>query len=57
MNIDEYRKSVHQGLRRLEELISKANDIVDNRSDQMLHRIDSFSLHGRFCQAKCEDVG
>lgn len=31
MNIDGYRESVHQGLRRLEELIAKANDIVDNR--------------------------
>lgn len=31
MNIDGYRKSVHEGLRRLEEVIAKANDIVDNR--------------------------
>lgn len=33
MNIEGYRESVHEGLRRLEELIAKANDIVDNRHD------------------------
>ncbi|CAM9329690.1 unnamed protein product, partial [Laminaria digitata] len=31
MNISGYLESVHQGLRKLEELIVKANDIVDNR--------------------------
>lgn len=36
MNIEGYRQSVHQGLRRLEELIAKANDIVDNRIDKNL---------------------
>lgn len=36
MNIEGYRESVHQGLRRLEELIAKANDIVDNRIEKNL---------------------
>lgn len=36
MNIEGYRTSVHQGLRRLEELIAKANDIVDNRIEKNL---------------------
>lgn len=36
MNIDAYRDSVHEGLRRLEEIITKANDIVDNRIGKSL---------------------
>ncbi|CAM9753381.1 unnamed protein product [Sphacelaria rigidula] len=31
MNIDGYRKSVQEGLHRLQQVIAKANDIVDNR--------------------------
>ena len=31
MNISGYLESVHRGLRKLEELIAKANDIVENR--------------------------
>mgnify|MGYP002834821241 CR=1 FL=1 len=36
MNIDAYKLDIHVGLRRLEELITKVNDIVDNRIEKNL---------------------
>lgn len=39
MNIDGYRESVHEGLRRLEEVIIKAKDVVDNRIEKNLKLI------------------
>ncbi|CAM9240450.1 unnamed protein product, partial [Hapterophycus canaliculatus] len=39
MNIDSYRESIHEGLRRLEEVIIKAKDVVDNRVEKNLKLI------------------
>lgn len=39
MNIDGYRDAVNEGLRRLEEVVVKANDIVDNRVEKNLKGI------------------
>ena len=36
MNIDAYKLDIHVGLKRLEELITKVNDIVDNRIEKNL---------------------
>lgn len=39
MNIERYRDSVQEGLRRLEEVSVKASDIVDNRIEKNLKGI------------------
>ncbi|CAM9783398.1 unnamed protein product, partial [Ectocarpus sp. 6 AP-2014] len=44
MNIEGYRESVHEGLRRLEELIAKVNDIVENRIENNLKIISRAML-------------
>ena len=36
MNIDAYKEHVHEGLRRLEELVSNVNDVIENRIETNL---------------------
>jgi len=38
MNIENYKSHIHVGLQRLEELISKINDIVENRVEKVSER-------------------
>ena len=44
MNIDTYRMHIHLGLQRLEELVNKINDIVENRIEKNLKVIARMSL-------------
>eukprot|EP00898_Chlorokybus_atmophyticus_P005691 jgi/Chlat1/6122/Chrsp409S05665 len=55
MNIDGYLHRIHNGLARLEELIRKINDIVDNRIEANLKAI-SKTLLGRFIKRVTESL-
>jgi len=44
MNIENYKMHIHVGLQRLEELINKINDIVENRVEKNLKFISRMSL-------------
>jgi dynein heavy chain len=44
MNIDSYLSHIHQGLKRLEQLIININDIMENRVENNLKNISKVSL-------------
>ncbi|GMH97336.1 hypothetical protein TrST_g8180 [Triparma strigata] len=44
MNIENYKMHIHIGLQRLEELVNKINDIVDNRIEKNLKIISRMNL-------------
>ena len=44
MNIDSYLEHVHNGLRRLEQLIINVNDIIENRIESNLKQVSKVTL-------------
>jgi dynein heavy chain, axonemal len=44
MNIDSYLEHVHNGLRRLEQLIINVNDIIENRIENNLKQVSKVTL-------------
>jgi hypothetical protein len=44
VNIDSFRQELHEGIRRLDDIINKTNDIVDNRINKNLKLISRMIL-------------
>lgn len=63
MNIDAYKHHVHNGLQRLDELVTSINDIIDNRIEHNLKLVSrcmlmdlSMSIVSLETFVKCQEV-
>jgi dynein heavy chain len=44
MNIDQYLKNIHKGLQKLDNLIIKVNDVIENRIENNLKKVSKVLL-------------